>query len=233
MYNVPALWGTLIADPAHYFITKVSINGVTYTQDKIMEMSVDLRMFSDQQPGVGGCLSGELTLKMLNPSDAIPRMAEIIPYVCVTNGSQTSAYIPQGKYYIDTREITKNDDGLPILSLHAYDAMLKTEADFPDTLTSYPKVDTAVVNDIATAIGVTVDARTTALMTAGYSIGLPVGYSMREVLGNIAAMYAGNWVMSYDGELLLIAVNGIPPETNYLVDNSGDAITFGGYRILV
>ena len=56
---------------------------------------------------------------------------------------------------------------------------------------------------------------------------------MREVLSQIAAMYAGNWIMNYDGQLLLVAVNGIPPETNYLIDSQYDAITFGGDRILV
>ena len=233
MYTVSALWGTLIADPEHYFITKVSINGTEYTQDKIFSMSVEQRMFTGSQPGVGGCLSGELKLRMLAPIATIPRMAEIIPYVCVTNGSQTSEWIPQGHYFIDTRETTKNDDNMPVIEFHAYDAMLKTEEAYPDTAGSFPKTDADVIDEVAATIGVGVDSRTYDLVTAGYMIGLPVGFSMREVLANIAAMYAGNWVMNYDGELLLIAVNGIPGETNYLVDNVGEAITFGGDRILV
>jgi hypothetical protein len=233
MYNVSQLWETLIADPNHYFETKVVIAGVTYQQSQIMEMSVNLRMFSEEQPGVGGCLAGELTLRMLTPATPVPRMALIEPYVRVTNGTQTAEWIPQGKYWIDTRETTNNDDNLPITTFHAFDAMLKTEGDFPDTTVSFPQTDIAVANMIATAIGVGIDDRTTALMTSAYQIGLPVGYSMREVLSNIAGMYAGNWYVSYDGELLLAAVNGIPQETNYLVDNSGDAITFGGDKILV
>lgn len=233
MYATSALWATLLAADGHYFVTKVSINGTEYTQDKIMELSVELRMFSGQQPGVGGCLSGELTLKMLAPSVTIPRMAEIIPYVQVTDGTQYSEWIPQGVYYIDTRETTKNDDNLPIMTFKAYDSMLKTEETYPDTTHAWPYADADVVREIADAIGVGVDPRTWALMTNAYQISAPLGYSMREVLGNIAAMYAGNWVMNYDGELLLIAVNGIPQETNYLVDSVGDAITFGGDRILV
>lgn len=233
MYNVSALWQTLIAAPEHWFECKAVIAGTTYDQTQIMEMSSSLRMFADEQPGVGGCLSGELTLKMLAPATTVPRMALIEPYVRVTNGTQTSEWIPHGKYWIDTRETTNNDDNLPITTFHAFDAMLKTEGDFPDTTVNFPQTDIAVVNMIATAVGVGVDDRTTALMTGAYSIGLPVGYSMREVLSNIAGMYAGNWYMSYDGDLLLAAVNGIPPETNYLVDNAGQAITFGGDRILV
>jgi len=233
MYDVSILWGNLIADPNHWFETKVVIAGTTYEQDKIMSMSAESRMFSGQQPGVGGCLSGELKLKMLAPSSAVPRMALIEPYVRVTNGTQTAEWIPQGKYYVDTRETTKNDDGLPVLSLHAYDAMLKSEAEFPPVSHDFPATDATVINDIASTLGVGVDDRTWETVNMDYSVYAPLGYTMREVLSNIGAMYGGNWYMTYDGELILAAVNGIPRETNYLVDNVGDAITFGGDRILV
>lgn len=233
MYTVSSTWNTLIADNKHWFETRVDINGVSYYSDAIVSVSVQNTMFSGEQPGVGGCLSAELQLTMLAPSVTIPRMATVNPYVRVTNGTLTSEWIPQGKFFIDTRETTKNDDGLPVLTVHAYDSMLKAEGDFPDTTVSFPQTDINVVNMIATELGVGVDARTTALMTNAYQIGLPVGYSMREVLSNIAGMYAGNWIMNFDGDLLLVAVNGIPPETNYLVTAVGEPITFGGDRILV
>jgi hypothetical protein len=53
------------------------------------------------------------------------------------------------------------------------------------------------------------------------------------VLGYIAAMYAGSFVMSDLGELRLIPINNIPKETRRLIDQSGNAILFGGVRILV
>lgn len=227
MYNVSALWDSIMSDQNHWFETKVVIAGNTYGQDSIMEMSVELRMFAEQQPGVGGCLSGELTLRMLSPNAEVPRMALIEPYVRVTNGTQTAEWIPQGKFYIDTRETTNNDDNLPITTFRAYDAMLKSEGDFPDTTDEFPMEDIDVVELIAGELGVGIDDRTRDLMTGAYGIGLPVGYSMREVLSNIAAMYAGNWIMNYDGDLLLVAVNGIPAETNYLINELYEPITFG------
>ena len=233
MYPTSNLWKNLVSEERHTFETKVVINDVTYGQNQIFSMSADLRMFSEQQPSVGGCLAGELTLRMLAPSEAIPRMAKIEPYVRVTDGAQYSEWIPHGKYYIDTREITKNDDDLQILTIHAYDAMLKTEADYPNTTHSWPQTDIQTVREIASTIGVGVDSRTVATMTHAYPISLPASYSMREVLGRIAAMYAGNWYMSYAGDLLLATINGIPPDTNYLIDNIGNTITFGGDRILV
>ena len=82
-------------------------------------------------------------------------------------------------------------------------------------------------------MGVSVDPRTTAMITQGYTIPLPTGYTLREVLGYIAAMYVGCFIMSDAGELRLVSILELPPETNYLIDQLGDAITFGGDRILV
>lgn len=233
MYPTSDTWRTLINDPASVFETRAVIAGVTHGEDELISLTVAQQMFPGKQPGVGGCIAAELDLTMLMPAETVPRMAQIRPYVRAVKGSTVSEWIPQGIFYIDTRETTANNDGLDVFTVHAFDAMLKTEADYPATSHSWPYSDINVVREIAAAIGVGVDPRTAELMDKAYPISLPAGYSMREVLGNIAAMYAGNWIMNYDGDLLLIAVNGIPPETNYLVDSAGDAITFGGDRILV
>ena len=241
MQTVSALYNTIIAQTNHWFETRVRINGVYYGETQLMSVTATNRIFASEQPTVGGCLSGELEVKMLAPTVAIPRMAEVRPYVRVTDGTQTSEWIPQGVFYIDTRETTHNDNGLDILKIHCYDAMLKAEADYPSTSTSFPKSDINVVKEIAKTMGLQssitatsgIDSRTLTLMNKNYQIGLPVGYSMREVLGNIAAMYAGNWIMNYEGKLRLITLTELPSETNYLVNNAYEAITFGGDRILV
>lgn len=227
------LYNTIVSGDGVWYETQVIINGVTYAQSQIMELSTELRMFADEQPSVGSCLSGELKLKMLKPSATIPRMALIRPQVRARNSNSYSAWIPQGYYYIDTREESKNDDNLPVISFHAYDAMLKTEQMYPSTTGTWPKTDTAVVNQIASTIGVSVDSRTTALMNKAYSISAPAGYTMRETLSYIGAMYAGNWIMTIEGKLLLVALNGIPEETSLITDESGNIITFGGDAISI
>ena len=204
-----------------------------YKDARIVSMNTSLTMFGSNHPSVGSCLAGQLSVTMLRPLGDIPRMALVRPYVRVTNGTQTSEWIPQGIFYIDTREYSQNDDGIHLMTLHCYDAMLKTEAIYPSVSHSWPMSDADVVNEIAATIGVRVDERTWDIITEGYQISAPLGYTMREVLGHIGAMYAGNWVMNYDGELLLIALNGIPPETNFLVNEGGFVITFGGDKILV
>ena len=241
MYAVSETWRTLIASENHWFESKVNINGVDYGQDQLFFVGADYRMFSSEQPAVGGCLAAELSVSLLAPSAPIPRMGQVVPYVRVTDGTNTSEWIPQGKFYIDTRETTNNDDDLPIMSLHCYDAMLKAEADYPNTTHDWPMSDIDVIKEIAMTMGLQasvsstdgIDTRTITAVANGYQIGLPAGQTMREVLSNIAAMYGGNWIMNYDGQLLLIKITDLPPETNYLVTIAGDPITFGGDRILV
>lgn len=246
MQTTSALYNEIIANSNHWFETRLTINGVNYGENQLFSVEATYRVFGDEQPVVGGCLAAELEVKMLAPSSEIPRMAQVSPYVRVTNGTQTSEWLPQGVFYIDTRQVTHNDDGLDILTLHCYDAMLKAEADYPSTSISYPAKDYRIVQIIAYAMGLQnssaasnhngIDARTKALMNNGsgiYNIGLPVGYSMREVLANIAAMYAGNWIMTYEGKLRLVTLTELPDETYYLMDEHFDSITFGGDRILV
>ena len=145
-----------------------------------------------------------------------------------------SGWLQKGEFFIDTRERTDYDITPPVLTIHGYDAMLKTEAFYPeDDPANYPMADTDVVDLIAETIGVPVDDRTYEIMTDGYEINLPATYTMREVLGNIASMYAGNFCITPEGKLRLVGLTGIGTETNYLIDQLGDAITFGGDRILV
>ena len=237
MWDVSSTYTNLMADD-HYFEFKVELGGETFTQDDLISISTEYKTF--EEPTVGLCLSSELTLSMFAPDITIPRMGTVRPYVRVTNGTTYSEWIPQGVFYIDTREITNNDDGLNVLTLHCYDAILKAEADYPGTSHSWPETDINVVKEIAYTLGLQasasattgIDSRTISLMTSAYSIGLPTG-TMRETLGYIAALYAGNWIMNYNGQLLLIPLNGLPDPTFYLIDENGSAITFGGVRILV
>lgn len=242
MQTTSYLYNTIVSG-THWFETKVEVNSVSYDESVLISVSSVYRVFSEDQPVVGGCLAAELDVEMIAPTAVIPRMANVCPYVRAKNGTQTSEWLPQGVFYIDTRETTHNDS-VDVLTLHCYDAMLKAEADYPSTTISYPAKDYKIVQIIATAMGLQssitehtgIDARTKTLMNNGsgkYNIALPVGYSMREVLSYIAAMYAGNWILTYEGKLRLVTLTELPDETYYLIDSAFEAITFGGDRILV
>ena len=144
-----------------------------------------------------------------------------------------SEWIPQGTFFIDTREISANQDGLDVLTIHGYDAMLKTEQEYASNEAVGDNYDTAYVRAISNAIGVEVDDRTWELMGTGYIVPFPLGYTMREILGFIAASYVGCFIMTDEGKLRLVSMTDLPAETNLLIDSVGDVILVGGDAILI
>lgn len=204
-----------------------------YGENRLISLGTSSGMFSQNTPTVGCCVSGEIDVEMLLPPDDIPRQACMVPYVRLTDGIRYSEWIQKGEYYIDTREKAEDGSGVDRMVFHGYDAMLKTEQNYPSSVLQWPAKDIDVVQEISNYIGVPVDRRTVAIMTQGYLVQYPGQYSCREVLGYIAAMYAGCFVINDLGELRLIALNGIPEETRYLVNSARQSITFGGVRILV
>lgn len=224
---------TIYATGVYEVETKLNINGVDYGEDKLISVQTTPSLFKDI-PSVGNCTSAEIYVEMLVPSALIPPMAEMKLYVRLVGENLVSGWIPQGVFYIDTRERTDYEITPPVLSIHGYDAMLKAEAYYPeDDPSEYPKTDIDIVDVIADAMGIEVDDRTYDIITDAYEINLPATYTMREVLGNIASMYAGNFCITFEGKLRLVGLTDIGTETNFLIDQQGDAITFGGDRIIV
>ena len=237
MQSTSALYNDILAADNHWFETKVKLNNVEYGENKLFSVHTQSSMFAGN-PEVGKAISAEIDVSVLKPDVSIPKMAKIEPFVRIcaelTPGTVSqSEWLPKGVFYIDTREVNEDNNSLKVLKLHGYDAMLFAEAMYPSTTHNWPMTDTDVVDEIAAAMGVAVDSRTYDIMTEDYDIPLPASYSMREVLCNIAAMYVGSFVMTDEGKLRLVSLLELPPETNYLIDNAGEAITFGGDRILV
>lgn len=73
----------------------------------------------------------------------------------------------------------------------------------------------------------------TLLRQSNYIVQFPAQYSLRDVLGSIAAMYGGSFLITNEGLMRFVAFADLPGETFYLVTNDGSPITFGGKKILV
>lgn len=217
-----------------------------YGQEKIVSATTRASML-DSSLSIGNCIAKELNLVLRNFAGmpTIPRMAKIVMQFRLNDGTQQSEWIPKGTFYIDTRD--ESYEG--VLTINAYDPMLKSEQSFtkPGNQGTWPRPDISVVQTIATAMGVDIDSRTTAIMNKGYQINYPGivldnsnpqystdgAMSMRQILGYIGAMYGGNWIITDENKLRLIVLGDIPVPTNYLIDQNNNAITIGGYRILV
>lgn len=217
-----------------------------YGQEKIVSATTRTSML-DASLSIGNCIAKELNLALRNFAGmpTIPRMAKIVMEFRLNDGTQQSEWLPKGTYFIDTRDESYQG----VLTINAYDPMLKSEQSFtkPGNQGTWPRSDISVVQTIATAMGVSIDSRTTAIMNKGYQINYPGivldngtpqysqdgAMSMRQVLGYIGAMYGGNWIITDENKLRLIVLGDIPTPTNYLIDQNNNAITIGGYRILV
>ena len=224
----------------HYFESKITINGNELSEGQIHSLSKERLGMSENIPTVGGAVCSTLFLTIINPNFTIPARAEIKAYVRARNASQTSEWLQSGTYYIDTRAKNTTYGAVDTLTITAFDSMIKTEADYPDTDHDWPYLDRLVVAEIAQAIGVEVDSRTYDNLTVGYMVNPPTGYVMREVLEHIAAANCGNFVITAENKLLFVPLIGLDPEQNlvgsYLTpEGSMDALTFGdeGWYILV
>lgn len=208
-----------------------------YNNTKIVSATTRSAML-DSKLTIGNCIAKELHLVLRNISGmpTIPRMAQIRMQFRLNDGTTQSEWLPKGTFFIDTRDESYGG----VLTIDAFDPMLKAEQSFtqPGNQGTWPRSDITVINQIASRIGVTVDARTTAIIANNYQIPYPGygdgAYTCREVLGYIGTMYGGNWVITDENKLRLIILGDIPAgDTNFLVDQYGYYITMGGYRIIV
>lgn len=229
MQTTSALYQSLILDPTARKQVQIVIAGVTYGEDQIVSLSTTSGLFIEDTMGIGGAVAKEIDLVLRQPGN-IPRMAQMIPSYRLVKGTQASEWIQKGIYYIDTRSV---DEVTGVMTIHGYDDMLKAEQVWePAQSLEFPMTMVQAVNVIAQLMGVTLDPRT--VLNQSYTIDYPANnYTLRDVLRYIAVANAGNWIITDEGKLRLVSFGEIPVETNYLVEEGGDAITFGGDRILV
>lgn len=211
-----------------------------FLEDKLISVNSNHEFFADGSPGVGSAVSGYVDVQMVAPYN-VPKKARVSLHCRAVNDTEVSEWVPQGVYFIDTREQTNTGIGYDVLTFTAYDAMLLADVTYPsDSEHDYPMLDKTMVQFIADNMkidpygrGIQVDPRTWEIMTAGYKFPFPVGYSMREALCMIAAAYAGIFIISPTGELRLVSMFDLPPETRHLITEDGYKITFGGDYILL
>lgn len=236
MQSTNARYQELLAS-THRMQTQLYIDNVVYGEEKIMEGSLQTKnsLFQGDIPTVGGAVAGEISVQLLGVlSSSVARMAELRPQVrLVGDSGEPSEWVAQGVYNVDKRSYNKQTG---VLTLHGYDKMLATEQWYTGSVGTGGVTDITIVNRVCTQVGITLDSETDSFFSASgkkYKVTNPRNYTCRELLQAIAGWYGGNWCMTPVGKLRLVLLNSLPKETNYLVDNGGNAITFGGDRILV
>ena len=225
MQTTSALYNQILADANHRKVVKVDINSVTYTEANILSMNATFDLLSEDALTVGGTCSAKLELTIIPQGETIPKMALIEPYVCLTDGTNTSEWLPQGKFYIYQRELDEDSGNLSIV---AYDAMLKAEQTGYTDAETFPEAMDDLVADACARMGVTLDSGTTISHTLVCQFDSTL--SLREYLSYVAVAHGGNWKITEEGKLAL--VDGFPTDS-LLIDHEGNVITFGGIGIYV
>ena len=201
---------------------RVVIDTTEYTPADIQSGNIERPLFDEM--GVGNACMAMLKIVFKRKS-TIPRMSKIVPKAFVDGQLEQL-----GVFYLDERSVKPTG----IMTVIAYDSMLKADKVWvPDQSLEFPMPMDDAVDIIAELMGITVDPRTQVSHT--YTIDYPANdYTLRDVLRYIAVANGGNWTITRNDQLLLVPLVGsAPPETHYLIEEEGFAITFGGDRILV
>ena len=186
-----------------------------YGSSQLIFMKISSGIFNELS--IGNCLAGEIEIKMIMPQYEIQRMAKIVPYFADESAFSGTA---RGVFFIDTRSVTHNSDGLDILTLHGYDAMLKAERELPQLPLQDTYGDRYILQQIATAIGVSLHPDTLDMIDKGYTFPLPTGYTMREILGFIGSAYGGNWIFDGQGRLKFVPLTSGMPDYYVIATNN-------------
>lgn len=206
-------------------------------EDRLYSVKTSGSVFPEDEPSIGNFTAREIDLTFNVPDDIeIPQMARIRPFIYIENGSETSERIQKGEFFVDTREY--NSDKTKIM-IHGFDAALKLEEDLDSSSVEWPCPVGQLIFVICRSAGIRLtDKVVNKLYQLFYYRRVPLipNATKREVMQWIAAMACGNFLIDDEGSLdfaPLNIVSGAEPETSYLVDESGNAITIGGDRIIV
>lgn len=232
MQKVSELYKDIIR--GHFWCeVQVLIDGIYYGAESIVSLQTSQHLFQNK-PQIGAAVCAELDLEMIKPEVQFSRMAEIKVYVRVTDGQRRSEWLPKGVFYIDTRK-ESTGNGVKTLTIHGYDAMLKTVVDCRQAgSASWEGLsDIEAVQRVCEIVGLKLDSRVQ--LTKGLKI-RDVGtgdeaYSCRELLGMIGSWYGGSWVISCEGKLQLVQLNSLPEDEQVLVTELGENIEVGGNEI--
>ncbi len=244
MQNAPLNYNTIYAEGDYDVEYKVNIDGIDFPQEKIWSMKTSRACFSSSTFFVGNAMVGQIDLTITKPDADFARMACIKPYIRLRSRHRNlvSGWLQKGEFYVDTRPADESDT-ITTLNIQGFDLMRKANIKYPTSSLTWSSSEPSalmVVQEIASFLfGVKrvsvmeyppsyIDSDTITLLNNNpHVVGFPAQYTIAEVLGSIATMYGGNFIISDTGKIKLARLMDLPTETFYLVNEKGNYITFG------
>lgn len=227
MQSTSELWKTLYSDNQHYTEYKLKINNVEYYSNKIISLESSCDIFNGGSPLVGQCVSAQMKASLYLPTNSIPRKSKCELFVRLVKGNQVSEWLPQGTYFINKRKTNKNTG---VLTIETYDSMIKGDKTMYTSSgqqEDWPKKDIDILSEIASDfLEVELDPSVESIVVNEYEVQYPgygdEGYTVKQILGYIGAMYGGNWIITDNNKLKLLLLKDFPhkaPSDLILVDS--------------
>ena len=202
MHQTSDLYKEIVADRFHKVECKLLIDGVEYGENALVSVETENNLFAEEAPSCGNAVSGTITAKLRTPNTVIRTKAKMELFARVTSGDLESEWIPKGVYFLDTREKQKSKNGEDtIIVLDGFDAILMGEQEYIPS-GDWPKSDAEVIEEMCWILGV----ECTWIPNKNFPIQKPIGYSVREIIGYVAAMYGGSVTMDDSGKLKFVGL---------------------------
>lgn len=218
MHQTSELYQEIVADRFHRVECKLLIDGVEYGENALVSVETENNLFAEEAPSCGNAVSGTITAKLRTPNTVIRTKAKMELFARVTSGELKSEWIPKGVYFLDTREKQKAKNGEDtIIVLDGFDAILMGEQEYIPS-GDWPKSDAEVLEEMCWILGVECVWQP----DKNFPIQKPVGYSVREIIGYIAAMYGGSVTMDDSGKLKFVGLRQ---------NQNGNEVVFSGLSV--
>lgn len=218
MHQTSELYHKIVSDRFHKVECKLVIDGVEYGENTLVSVETENNLFAEEAPSCGNAVSGTITAKLRTPNTVIRTKAKMELFARVTSGDLVSEWIPKGVYFLDTREKQKAKNGEDtIIVLDGFDAILMGEQEYIPS-GDWPKSDAEVLEEMCWILGVECVWRP----DKNFPIQKPAGYSVREIIGYIAAMYGGSVTMDDSGKLKFVGLRQ---------NQNGHEVVFSGLSV--
>lgn len=181
----------LLSEPERQFFIKADVAGTVYDTSAIVDFEFDNSLAEE-------FTLGTTTLSTLNirlrTNNIIPPNARIAPQLAMAyRDEQVTDWVALGEWYVDSR---KEQNG--VWMFECLDKLVFADVPYIPSLV-YPTTQQAVWNEICGRLGYVSDDTVT---ISPYPVPVaPTGYTMRQVMGFIAASNAASVTMRRDGRV--------------------------------
>lgn len=192
MYSVSEMFQRLVQNPMREFDTKVIINGVEHGSNEVVEWDITETITESESYTIGNAIPTKFELKIYTQS-MFPTNAEMKPYIRLID----TEWIPLGVFYVDGR---KESEG-GIWEFVCYDKLMQANQPW-ETKLYLPATMKEVIEEICDVLEIQICPDT---VIRSYEVPLMTHeFTMRQVIGYIAACHGANAKINRNGELAFI-----------------------------